>query len=100
MLIRNGRVVDPAQRLDARLDVRLNGAVVEAIGESLEARSGEEIFDAHGAYVAPGFIDMHVHLREPGNPEKETVASGTAAALAGGFTAVAAMPNTKPAIDT
>jgi dihydroorotase len=100
MLIRNGHLVDPAQRLDARLDVRLNGGIVEAIGEDLEPRSGEEILDAQGAYVAPGFIDMHVHLREPGNPEKETIASGTAAALAGGFTAVAAMPNTKPAIDT
>lgn len=100
MLIRNGRLVDPAQRLDARLDVRLNGGIVEAIGEHLEPRSGEDILDAQGAYVAPGFIDMHVHLREPGNPEKETIASGAAAALAGGFTAVAAMPNTKPAIDT
>lgn len=100
MLIRNGHLVDPAQRLDARLDVRLNGGIVEAIGEDLEPRSGEEILDAQGAYVAPGFIDMHVHLREPGNPEKETIASGTAAALAGGFAAVAAMPNTKPAIDT
>ena len=100
MLIRNGRLVDPAQRLDARLDVRLNGGIVEAIGEHLEPRSGEDILDAQDTYVAPGFIDMHVHLREPGNPEKETIATGTAAALAGGFTAVAAMPNTKPAIDT
>ena len=100
MLIRNGRLIDPAQRLDAQLDVRLdNGKVVE-IGEHLEARDGEDLFDAAGAYVAPGFIDMHVHLREPGNPEKETIATGTAAAAAGGFTAVAAMPNTNPAIDT
>ena len=100
MLIRSGRLVDPAQGLDARLDVRLNGDTVEEVGEHLEPRSGEEILDAQNAYVAPGFIDMHVHLREPGNPEKETIASGTAAALAGGFTALAAMPNTKPAIDT
>lgn len=100
MLIRSGRLVDPAQRLDAHLDVRLDNGRVSEIGEHLEPRDGEELVDASGAYVAPGFIDMHVHLREPGNPEKETIATGTAAAAAGGFTAVAAMPNTNPAIDT
>lgn len=100
MLIKNGRVVDPAQGLDARLDLRLRGGFVSELGEALEAHGDEEIFDASGAYVAPGFIDMHVHLREPGFPEKETIATGTAAAAAGGFTAVAAMPNTNPAIDT
>jgi dihydroorotase len=100
MLIRNGRLVDPAQRLDARLDVRLGNGVVLEIGEHIESNGDEEIFEAEGAFVAPGFIDMHVHLREPGNPEKETIATGTAAAAAGGFTAVAAMPNTNPAIDT
>jgi dihydroorotase len=100
MLIKNGRLVDPAQGLDARLDLRLSASVVHEIGEALEPHAGEEVFDASGAYVAPGFIDMHVHLREPGYPEKETIASGAAAAAAGGFTAVAAMPNTNPAIDT
>lgn len=100
MLIKNGRVVDPAQRLDARVDVRLRGAAVAEIGEHLAPENGEDVIDASNAYVAPGFIDMHVHLREPGNPEKETIASGTAAAAAGGFTAVAAMPNTNPALDT
>lgn len=100
MLIRNGRLVDPAQRLDSHLDVRLTGSVVAEIGEHLVPAAGEEVVDASGAFVAPGFIDMHVHLREPGNPEKETIATGTAAAAAGGFTAVAAMPNTNPAIDT
>lgn len=100
MLVRNGRLIDPLQKLDARLDVRLTGGVVAEISEHLEAESGEEIFDASGAFVAPGFIDMHVHLREPGFPQKETIASGSAAAAAGGFTAVAAMPNTSPAIDT
>jgi dihydroorotase len=99
MLIKNGRLVDPAQGLDARLDLRLTSVVTE-IGDALQARGDEEIFDAAGAYVAPGFIDMHVHLREPGFPEKETIATGTAAAVAGGFTAVAAMPNTNPATDT
>jgi len=100
MLIRNGRVVDPAQRLDARLDVRLRGGVVAHLGEHLEPENGEPVLDASNAYVAPGFIDMHVHLREPGDLEKETIATGTAAAAAGGFTAVAAMPNTNPALDT
>jgi len=70
------------------------------IGELLKPDEDEDIIDARNAYVAPGFIDMHVHLREPGNPEKETIASGCAAAVAGGFTAVAAMPNTHPALDT
>ena len=100
MLIRNGRLVDPAQGLDSRLDVRLSDYLVTEIGQHLEPGDGEEVVDATGAFVAPGFIDMHVHLREPGNPEKETIATGTAAAAAGGFTAVAAMPNTNPAIDS
>ena len=100
MLVQHGRMIDPAQHIDAVLDVRLRRGVVAEIGEHLEAQPDEQVLDAHGAYVAPGFIDMHVHLREPGNPEKETIASGTAAAVAGGFTAVAAMPNTNPAIDS
>jgi dihydroorotase len=100
MLIRGGRVIDPAQRLDAHLDVRLQNGLISELGEHLTAAADEDVFDAAGAYVAPGFIDMHVHLREPGNPEKETIATGTAAAAAGGFTAVAAMPNTNPALDT
>ena len=100
MLIQGGRVIDPAQGLDARIDVRVSAGVIAQLGSHLEAQDGEDIVDASGAYVAPGFIDMHVHLREPGNPEKETIASGAAAAVAGGFTAVAAMPNTNPALDT
>jgi dihydroorotase len=100
MLIQFGRVIDPAQHIDAVLDVRLRHGVVAELGEHLEPQPDEQAVDARGAFVAPGFIDMHVHLREPGNPEKETIASGTAAAVAGGFTAVAAMPNTNPAIDS
>lgn len=100
MLIGGGRLVDPSQGIDALRDVRIRDGLIAEIGEHLREDEGEERFDARGAYVAPGFIDMHVHLREPGNPEKETLATGTAAALAGGFTAVAAMPNTNPAIDT
>ncbi len=100
MLVSGGHVVDPSQKIDSLLDVRVENGVVSELGEHLTAREGERVFDARGSYVAPGFIDMHVHLREPGNPEKETLQSGTAAAVAGGFTALAAMPNTDPAIDT
>lgn len=100
MLIHGGRVVDPAQGIDANIDVRIRGGIVAELGENLRAQPDERTIDASGAVVAPGFIDMHVHLREPGNPEKETIASGSAAAVAGGFTAVAAMPNTNPAIDS
>jgi dihydroorotase len=91
--------VDPAQRLDACIDVRVHDGRIAQLGERLRADRDEPVLDATNAYVAPGFIDMHVHLREPGNPEKETIASGAAAAVAGGFTAVAAMPNTNPALD-
>ncbi len=99
MLITGGRLIDPARGIDAMLDVRLHGEVVTEVGEHIVARPDEEIFDATGAYVAPGFIDPHVHLREPGFPEKETIATGTLAAARGGFTAVACMPNTNPALD-
>jgi dihydroorotase len=99
MLIRGGRVVDPVQRLDALRDVLIDDGVVVQIGEHLALR-GARVFDATGAIVAPGFIDMHVHLREPGQTRKETIATGSAAAVAGGFTAVACMPNTEPALDS
>ena len=98
MLIRGGRLVDPLASLDALRDVRLSDVVVE-IGEHLEAERNEEVVDATGAVVAPGFIDMHVHLREPGDLHKERIETGTEAALRGGFTAVACMPNTRPALD-
>ncbi|GAC1522619.1 MAG: dihydroorotase [Vulcanimicrobiaceae bacterium] len=100
LLIRGGRVVDPAQRLDALRDVLVRDGIIIAIGEHFDARDGVEIVDASGAVVAPGFIDMHVHLREPGQTHKETIATGSAAAVAGGFTAVACMPNTEPALDS
>jgi len=97
--VRGGRVVDPAQNLDARRDVLLRNGVVVEIGERIEAPDAE-LFDAENTIVAPGFIDMHVHLREPGQRHKETIATGSAAAVAGGFTAVACMPNTEPALDS
>ena len=99
LLVRGGRVVDPSQNLDAVRDVRIENGVIIQVGERLEVRE-PDVVDASGAIVAPGFIDMHVHLREPGQTHKETIRSGSAAAVAGGFTAVACMPNTTPALDT
>jgi dihydroorotase len=99
LLITGGRVVDPVASLDAVVDVRIRNGVVAEIGEHLESDEGESVLDVAGAVVAPGFIDMHVHLREPGFPQKETIATGTEAAVRGGFTAVACMPNTNPALD-
>jgi dihydroorotase len=98
LLIRGGRVVDPAEGRDDRLDLVLSDGAVTAVGEGLEAL-GAEILDARGLLVLPGFIDLHAHLREPGREYAETIASGAAAAAAGGFTAVCAMPNTEPAND-
>lgn len=99
LLLKGGRIVDPAASLDSIRDLRVRNGVIVEIGEHLAAAADEETFDARGAVVAPGFIDMHVHLREPGFPEKETIATGTQAAVRGGFTAVACMPNTSPALD-
>ncbi len=100
LLITGGRVVDPVASLDAVRDVRIQNGIVAEIGEHLESERGEKVVDAAGAVVAPGFIDMHVHLREPGFPEKETLATGTEAAVRGGFCSVACMPNTNPALDS
>jgi dihydroorotase len=98
-VIKGGRLVDPLQGIDANRDVLIENGFIVQIGEHLD-EGGARIVDASGAIVAPGFIDMHVHLREPGQTHKETIASGTAAAVAGGFTAVACMPNTEPALDS
>ena len=98
-LLAGGRVVDPASGLDAIADVLIAGETIAAVGENLEADAAE-VIDATGKVVAPGLVDMHVHLREPGREDEETIASGSAAAAAGGFTAVCAMPNTDPVADT
>jgi len=100
LLIRNGRVIDPANGLDGPADVLIVDGLVSRVGPRLEAPAGTATIDAGGRVVAPGFIDIHVHLREPGYEYKETVATGTRAAAAGGFTAVAAMANTSPVNDT
>jgi dihydroorotase len=99
LVIRNGRVIDPASNLDAVCDVFCVNGYVAEIGEKLYATGAQE-FDAGGLIVAPGFIDMHVHLREPGFEHAESIESGSRAAAAGGFTSVCCMPNTAPVNDS
>jgi dihydroorotase len=96
LLIKNGRVVDPERRLDTVMDVVIRGGKISLNGAG---PTDAPTFDATGLVVAPGFFDIHVHLREPGTEEAETIATGGKAAVAGGFTAVAPMPNTKPSND-
>ncbi len=98
LLIKNGRVVDPATQTDARLDVLVDGDRIAAVGPNLQAASAE-VIDASAWIVAPGFIDLHCHLREPGDESSETIETGTRAAARGGFTAVCPMPNTRPVND-
>ncbi len=102
LVIRGGHLIDPANGVDGLKDILLkDGRVAEIAGPGkLKQANGAEVLDATGLTVAPGLIDMHVHLREPGQGYKETIASGTAAAAAGGFTSVAAMPNTRPVNDS
>lgn len=99
VLIRGGHVVDPANGVEGQFDVLVRDGLVKLVGE-IDPIDGVEEFDATGLLVTPGWIDIHVHLRDPGFPEKETMETGTAAAAAGGFTAIACMPNTKPALDS
>jgi dihydroorotase len=99
LLLKGGRVVDPASGVDGILDLLIEDSVVRRVGRNIPV-DGAEVFEVpKGAIVAPGLIDIHVHLREPGQEHKETVATGTASAVAGGFTAVACMPNTDPVND-
>jgi dihydroorotase len=100
LLIKGGRVLDPASGLDQIADVRLRDGRVAAIAPSLPAESGERLVDAHGRLVAPGLVDLHCHLGEPGYEDRETLASGTRAAAAGGFTTVCCMGDTSPRLDT
>src|SRR5437868_553397 len=101
LLIRGGRVIDPSTNTDAELDLLLrDGRVAELAPRSQLIGRAAETLDARGLIVAPGFIDLHVHLREPGQSHKETIATGTAAAAAGGFTSVCCMPNTSPVVDS
>jgi dihydroorotase len=101
LLIKGGHLIDPGARINAPMDILLrDGRVAEIALPNKTRGSADEKFDARGLIVAPGFIDLHVHLREPGQNYKETIASGTAAAAAGGFTSVCTMPNTAPVVDT
>ncbi|HEX7360455.1 MAG TPA: dihydroorotase [Bryobacteraceae bacterium] len=99
LVIKNGRAIDPAQGLDSICDVAVEDGTIREIGENI-ASTGAEIFDASGLIVAPGFIDMHVHLREPGFEHAETIETGSRAAAAGGFTSICCMPNTQPVNDS
>src|SRR5262252_9528598 len=100
--LRGGRVIDPARGMDAEADVLLQGGAVAKVGAGLAGGvgAGARVLDVRGCWVVPGLIDLHTHLREPGQQYKEDIATGTRAAAAGGFTAVCAMPNTVPPNDT
>jgi dihydroorotase len=99
LVIRGARVLDPVQRVDDSLDVRVDGGVITALGHRLDA-NGHKIVEAEGLLLTPAFVDPHVHLRTPGREDEETIASGTAAAAAGGYCAILAMPNTDPVVDS
>ncbi|HEX2839109.1 MAG TPA: dihydroorotase [Phycisphaerales bacterium] len=100
LLIANGRVIDPVSRTDRVCDVAVKDGVIAEIGAGLTRTPAARVIDAAGCIVTPGLIDPHVHLREPGHEHKETIATGTAAAVSGGFTSVCCMPNTGPALDS
>ena len=104
LLIKNGRVIDPSSGSDAKLNIWIDGERIARIApaeapERSPASSNGETLDATGLVVAPGFIDLHCHLREPGGESSETIETGTRAAARGGFTAVCPMPNTRPVND-
>ncbi len=99
ILIKSGRVIDPSQNLDAEMDILLEDGKVKSLHKAISAKAQVTI-PAAGKLVLPGLVDMHVHLRDPGRPDEETIATGTGAAALGGFTMVACMPNTDPPIDT
>ena len=98
-VIKNGKVIDPANKVEELLDVLIADGKIEKIGRDLSMPSAE-IIDAKGKIVAPGLIDIHVHLREPGREDEETIRTGTRAAIRGGYTSIVSMPNTEPAIDS
>jgi len=98
LVIKNGRVVDPAEKVDGVCDIAVEDGIIREVGSDISS-SGADEFDASGLIVAPGFIDMHVHLREPGFEHSETIETGSRAAAAGGFTSICCMPNTQPVND-
>jgi dihydroorotase len=98
IVVRGARVIDPGEGVDTVLDVRVDDGVIAALGQNLDTNS-HRVLDAEGLLLAPAFVDSHVHLRTPGREDEETIASGTAAAAAGGYCAILAMPNTEPVVD-
>ena len=100
VLLRGGRVIDPRNQVDGIRDVRLEDGKVVAVSDKPLPLQGADAVAAQGLWVTPGFVDLHVHLREPGEEGKETILSGSRAAVAGGFTSVVAMPNTRPVNDS
>jgi dihydroorotase len=99
LVIRGARVLDPVAGVDAKLDVRIDGGAISEFGAAVDA-NGHRVVEADGLVLAPAFVDPHVHLRTPGREDEETIATGTAAAAAGGFCAILAMPNTDPVVDS
>src|SRR2546426_4523673 len=99
LLLKGGRVIDPSRGFDQVADVLIQDGKIAAVGPGLGTPDGAEVRDVRNKVVAPGLVDVHVHLREPGNEDVETIASGARAAAAGGFTTVCAMPNTDPVTD-
>src|SRR5438034_8113976 len=99
VVFRGARVLDSVEGIDATLDVRIDDGVIAAVAKAVDA-NGHRVVDAHGLVLAPAFVDPHVHLRTPGREDEETIASGTAAAAAGGYCAILAMPNTEPVVDS
>ncbi len=98
ILIKNGRVIDPVSKLDGVRDVLIENGKIKKVGVRVMGR-GAKVFDAKGKLVMPGLVDLHTHLRDPGRPDKETIASGTRAAALGGFTTICCMANTEPVVD-
>ena len=99
VVVRGARVVDATEGIDALLDVRIDRGIIVAIAETVDTNE-HRVIDGTGLVLAPAFVDPHVHLRTPGREDEETIASGTAAAAAGGYCAILAMPNTDPIVDS
>ena len=99
LLIKNGHIIDPANKIDGVMDILIEGGKISKVAKDIETKA-DTVIDAAGKIVMPGIVDMHVHLREPGREDKETVSSGTKAAAKGGVTSVLAMSNTLPCLDS
>lgn len=99
ILIKNGRLIDPYNNIDGKMDILISNGVVAKVSENIADNNVDKIIDANNMWVTPGLIDLHVHLREPGYEHKETIATGTRSAVMGGFTSICCMPNTRPVTD-